>query len=192
VNGSRRSACIDDEKEMYMSRTKQKFAVVATVLAATAAAAPLPGGTLSPVGVPKYTEQLVIPPTFAAGTTTTPTGLAAQSFALSVRPLMQQVLPTVNAAGQPLAMTPVWGYGSATQPSNWPAFTIEARQGTPTFVTWRNRLVDGAGNFVPHLFTIDQTLHWANPAATNCVVDPAHLHGGHIEAPPPPPWPARC
>ena len=31
-------------------------------------------------------------------------------------------------------------------------------------VKWINGLVDANGNYLPHLFAVDQTLHWANPA----------------------------
>jgi FtsP/CotA-like multicopper oxidase with cupredoxin domain len=73
----------------------------------------------------------------------------------------------------------------------------------PTNVRWINDLKDPAtGNFIPHLFNVDQTLHWANPPKANCVTgDPnrtdcdtevptpytgpvplvTHLHGDHIQ-----------
>src|SRR6185369_4173732 len=66
---------------------------------------------------------------------------------------------------------------------------------TPTRVTWRNELVAANGNYLPHLFTIDPTLHWANPAGpvdwrptftatpapyTGPVPLVTHLHGGHV------------
>jgi FtsP/CotA-like multicopper oxidase with cupredoxin domain len=62
-------------------------------------------------------------------------------------------------------VTTVWSYGSTTNPAtfNYPAFTIEATQGTPITVTWINGLKNGSGNFLPHLLPVDPTLHWANP-----------------------------
>ena len=47
---------------------------------------------------------------------------------------------------------------------NYPALTIEAKQNRPVRVKWINGLVDANGNYLPHLFAVDQTLHWANPA----------------------------
>ena len=49
---------------------------------------------------------------------------------------------------------------------SYPARTIEATVNTPVTVTWINNLKDAAGNFLPHLLPIDQTLHWANPPQT--------------------------
>lgn len=125
--------------------------------------------------------------------------------------------------------TTVWSYGPAQDPLpdssglpggavglapalnsqfNYPAFTIEATNGNnnmsgvPVTVDWINDLKEdfGAGpNFLPHLLTIDQTLHWANPSGRHCSdgtnrtdcrgTDPkpytgpvpiiTHVHGGH-------------
>ena len=47
---------------------------------------------------------------------------------------------------------------------NYPALTIEAQRDRPVRVKWINGLVDETGNYLPHLFAVDQTLHWANPA----------------------------
>jgi spore coat protein A len=190
-----------------MHRSKYLLPLVCLVGASSALAAPLPGGTLVPTGVPKYAENLPVPPRFTPGQLVDPaTGavLSTHHFDLAVRPITQQVLPTVNGAGKPLVTpypaTKVWAYG-ATGAGNagtfgWPAFTIEAQQGTATTVTWRNELVDAAGNFVPHLLTVDPTLHWANPPGpidsrptflatpgpyTGPVPIVTHLHGGHIE-----------
>jgi spore coat protein A len=197
-----------------MRRIQSLLSVVAVAFAATAAAGPaVPGGTLSPSNVPKFTDPLAVPPRLTPGslttTTTDPvTGLpvttvvSGNHYDLAVRPVVQQVLPTRNNAGKPLKTpypaTPVWGYGAVgTSTFSWPAFTIEAQQGVPTTVTWRNQLVDAAGNFVPHLLTVDPTLHWANPPGptdtrptftgappapyTGPVPLSTHLHGAHIE-----------
>ncbi|HET9598796.1 MAG TPA: multicopper oxidase domain-containing protein [Anaeromyxobacteraceae bacterium] len=186
-----------------MARPKLLLCLVVLALSATAAAAPIPGGTLVPTAVPKYAEPLPIPPRFTAGTLTDASGrvISTSYHDLAAAPLQQQVLPTRDAAGRPLATpfprTPVWGYGStAARNFNWPAFTIEAQQGVPTTVTWRNQLVDATGKAVPHLFTIDPTLHWANPAGpvdtrptflatpapyTGPVPIVTHLHGGHVD-----------
>jgi bilirubin oxidase len=169
---------------------KRLTAVLATAILAPwvqARAAALPGGSLNPISIPKYTDPLPIPPAM-------PTAGSSTTYDISARQLTQQVLPT----GLPL--TTVWGYGAANDPRSfsYPAFTLFAQQGSPTTVTWRNELVATTQNgtsYLPHLFTIDPTLHWANPpgptdARPTFTATPApytgpvplvtHLHGGHI------------
>ncbi len=110
------------------------------------------------------------------------------------------------------------GAGIAPAPNsqfNYPAYTIETRSDKRVSVRWINELIadpvackhspspssDPACNFIPHLLTIDQTLHWANPPATGCrdgsnrtdcaTNNPApyegpvpivtHVHGAHVE-----------
>ena len=46
---------------------------------------------------------------------------------------------------------------------NAPSLTIEAKWNRPVRVKWINDLVDGDGNYLPHLLPVDPTLHWANP-----------------------------
>jgi FtsP/CotA-like multicopper oxidase with cupredoxin domain len=76
---------------------------------------------------------------------------------------MQQFQQMILPAGFPAST--VWSYGAVGHPEtlNYPAFTIEARVDHPLRVKWINGLVDAGGNYLPHLFAIDQTLHWANP-----------------------------
>ncbi|MFL5299406.1 MAG: hypothetical protein ACJ79R_03570, partial [Anaeromyxobacteraceae bacterium] len=123
------------------------FALLVTMSAAfQAQAAPLPGGSLSPTLIPKYTDPLPIPPPMPA--------TAANTYSVAARQFQQQVLPAS------FARTTVWGYGSTSDPASfsYPARTIIATQGSPTTVTWRNELVAN-GSYLPHLFTIDPTLH---------------------------------
>jgi FtsP/CotA-like multicopper oxidase with cupredoxin domain len=117
------------------------------------AAAPIPGGTLDPRGVPKFVTPVVIPPAM-------PTTGTANTYSIAVKQFSQQILPAS------LPPTTVWSYGSTTDLGgtlNYPAFTIEAARGTPVTVTWINGLVDGSGNYLSHLLPVDPTLHWANP-----------------------------
>jgi FtsP/CotA-like multicopper oxidase with cupredoxin domain len=153
-------------------------------------AAPIPGGSLDPLSVPKYVTPLVIPPQMprtARGRT--------DYYEIAVRQFEQQILP----AGMPA--TTVWSYGSANHPGtfHYPAFTIEARYRRPVTVKWINDLVDPSGGFLPHLLPVDPTLHWANPAGgeagrdsrppfastpgpyTGPVPIVTHLHGGHTD-----------
>lgn len=131
---------------------------------------------------------------------------------------------TVPATVGPFPATTVWSYGRAADPApdsstmvggaagvapatnstfNYPAFTVEATAALPNTVRWINDLKDPAtGAFLPHLFSVDQTLHWANPPNANCIMgDPnrtdchtevaapytgpvplvTHLHGAHVQ-----------
>ena len=131
------------------------FALMTWGIAIPGAGAALSGGSLDPTSIPKYVTPLVIPPVMPP---------VAQSdtrddYEIAVRQFQQQILPPG------LPPTTVWGYGSVADPAtfNYPAFTIEAQVDRPVQVKWVNGLVDGAGNYLPHLLAVDPTLHWANP-----------------------------
>ena len=117
----------------------------------TECVAAIPGGTLDPAAIARYTQPLVVPSAMPA--------TAPNYYEIAVRQFRQQVLPPG------LPQTTVWGYGSINHPGsfNFPAFTMEATAGTPTTVKWINELVDANGGFLPHLLPVDPTLHWANP-----------------------------
>jgi spore coat protein A len=170
-------------------------AVLTLALSAPGAfAAPLPGGTLDPLTIPKYVTPLVIPPVMNnAGT--------ANDYDIAVRQFQQQILPggiwaILNPAiTTSLPATTVWSYGPASDPLpdasgvsatipagiapapnsqfNYPAYTVENMVNTTTTVDWINDLKDPVtGNFLPHLLPVDRTLHWANPEQLVCM-DPA-------------------
>jgi len=164
-------------------------------------AAPLPGGTLDPMLIPKYVTHLVIPPVMkqtASGPDQT------DDYAISVRQFKQQILPSGFPA------TKVWGYGPEADPTptvapdpnsqfNYPSYTIETTADRRVNVRWINGLMDTKGNFLPHLLPVDQTLHWANPSqdclhgsGTDCmgknperyrgpVPMVPHVHGAHVD-----------
>jgi bilirubin oxidase len=120
----------------------------------------IPGGTLDPTLIPKYVMPLVVPPAMPrTGTIARSMGSNIDYYEIAVRQFRQQILP------RSLPMTTVWSYGSVNHPGtfNYPAFTIEARSEDPVRVKWMNGLVDGNGNYLPHLLAVDPTLHWANP-----------------------------
>jgi spore coat protein A, manganese oxidase len=147
--------------------------------------------TLDPSSIPKFRTPLVIPPAMPrTRKLTVRGGKNIDYYEIAVRQFVQQILP----AGMPA--TTVWSYGSVNHPGtfNYPAFTIEAKWRAPVRVKWINQLVDGSGNYLPHLLPVDQTLHWANPPAgpggtDSHGMDPdayggpvpivTHLHGGH-------------
>ncbi|WP_326558899.1 multicopper oxidase family protein [Micromonospora sp. NBC_01796] len=146
---------------------------------------------LNPTTIPKYVTDLVIPPVMP------PLAQSGQhaldEYRIAVRQFQQQVLPPSYPK------TTVWSYGSPGHGNtfSWPAYTVEAKVGRPVRITWANELVDDKGNFLPHLLTVDPTLHWANPgggiehrdhrptftSAPEAYKGPVpmitHLHGAH-------------
>jgi len=128
--------------------------------------AAIPGGTLDPLGIPKYATPMLIPPVMPkAGTIKQSKGAkTGDYYEISMRQFSQQILP----AGLPA--TTVWGYGAVTAANkhglrihNAPSLTIEARVDRPVRVKWINELVDSNGDYLPHLLPVDPSLHWANP-----------------------------
>ncbi|HZO72487.1 MAG TPA: twin-arginine translocation signal domain-containing protein, partial [Ktedonobacteraceae bacterium] len=132
--------------------------------------------------IPKYVDPM---PSFV--------GQRVTSSTLTTRMLefQQKALPESIYAGLPApfnAGTFVWGYKVDGRPANWPGFTIEARQGTPTTVTYVNNLPFPNSSKLESLFTIDQTIHWADPQHTGSSTQPyhgtipttVHLHGAEV------------
>lgn len=121
-------------------------------------AAPLPGGTLDPLTIPKYVTPLVIPPVM-------PNDGIADSYKIAVRQFSQQILPVG------LPATTVWSYGSSLDPLtfNYPAYSVETTAGKTVKVRWINDLKDVNGNYLPHILPVDQSLHWANPGQLPCM-----------------------
>ena len=200
------------------------LAIGSFTLLSSASAAPVVGGTLDPTTVPKYVTPLVIPPVMPASTVSP---APAAKYDIAVRQFKQQILPggiwnTLNGRTDAFGATTVWSYGRAQDPLpdstalgggagiapapnstfNYPAYTVENTSAVTTTVRWINDLKDPAtGNFLPHLFNVDQTLHWANPTGTGCMMpsptgtdcatmNPApytgpvplvtHVHGAHV------------
>ncbi|MFT3891908.1 MAG: multicopper oxidase [Anaerolineales bacterium] len=131
------------------------------------AQAAIPGGTLDPFALPKFVTPLLVPPVMPkAGALKLKGGKQADYYEISMKQIVQQILP----AGFPT--TTVWGYGSVNGAGsknalllhNAPSLTIEAQAGRPVRIKWINDLKDANGNFLPHLLPVDPTLHWANPA----------------------------
>jgi len=133
--------------------TRGKFSLLAQ--------AQIPGGTLPPGDVDKFTLPLVKPPAMPPSKTLNNN----DQYKIAVRQFTQRIL------SEPHPETTVWSYGSVDFPGtvaqggtfNYPAFTIEAGWNRNVSVEWQNNLVDANGNFLPHLLPVDPTLHWANP-----------------------------
>jgi len=151
---------------------------------------------VNPATIPKYATPLFVPSAMpSAGTVEAGT---VDYYEIAVRQFNQQILP----AG--FLPTTVWGYGAVNTPASfhYPTYSIEADVNRPVRVKWINDLKNQAtGAFLPHLFTVDTGLHWANPPqvcggrdagmlTTDCVGTGAayagpvpfvtHLHGSHV------------
>ena len=156
-----------------------------------AALPPSRGAQAAAIGartIPQFVTPLWIPPAMPIA------GLWPLSYSVAARPIRQQVLPP----GYPA--TPVFAYGSSLDPGTFhaPGYTIESVAFQPTEVTWINQLVDANDHFMPSLFPVDPTLHWANPAGGRGGRDTmptftttpgpyagpvpmvVHLHGSHV------------
>jgi spore coat protein A, manganese oxidase len=148
----------------------------------------IPGGTLDPVGIPKFMTSLPIPGAMPVSKRL-PGNIDFYDIAL--RQFLQQVLP------KQMPKTTVWSYGSVDAPGTFgpPAFTIEANYRRPVRVRWNNQLVDRFGLYLPHILPVDQTIHWANPPGglqgrdghghdhtpyMGPVPMVPHLHGAHV------------
>ena len=145
---------------------------------------------ITPSSIPKYVTPLRIlramPPTRNSS--------SRIEYTVAERRFTAQVLPP----GFP--RTTVNGYGvpgnNATFSS--PGFTLENTANKQTRVTWVNQMVDANNNFLPSMFTVDPTLHWANPPGGTAGRDSTptftstpppyrgpqpmivHLHGAHV------------
>ena len=144
-------------------------------------------GRQDPQAIPKFTSPMLIP---GAMPKSPGSNANLDYYEIAMRQFEQQMLP----AGMP--KTTVWGYGSATEPNAVfyaPSLTIEATTDRPVRVKWINDLIDENGNYQPHLLTVDQNLHWANPnglvpdmngSSPLAYVGPVpivtHVHGAHV------------
>jgi spore coat protein A, manganese oxidase len=148
---------------------------------------------LDPKTIPKYVSPLFVPPAMP----TAEAGDNPSLYRIAVRQFQQQVLPS----GFP--QSTVWGYGSAAGPEpgdkgstySWPGHTMETKVNNRVRVYWSNGLVDKDSHYLPHLFAVDQTLHWANPPGppddmgmsptpyTGPVPLVTHVHGAHVLSP---------
>jgi FtsP/CotA-like multicopper oxidase with cupredoxin domain len=164
------------------------------VFPVSAASPPL----LDPTTIPKWVNQLTSPPPVYVPTVITDEfdNVIRHEYTIEMRQRIQQILPPGYFP------TLVWGYGGLAEDAltgadlgfvlNSPGPSFEAVRGIPIKVTWVNNIYNR------HLFTIDPTLHWANP--NNMMMPTApfrpyqagyamaqwpvpltpHLHGGEI------------
>ena len=117
-------------------------------------------------GLTPFVDPLPIPPALA------PTGTRPDG-------VLQYTVDVVGATQElhsELPATDVWTYNGA-----YPSFTIEARQGVPIEVTYRNNLPTARGRRGSHLLDVDRCPHGPNYYADSARIS-THLHGGHVPA----------
>ena len=134
----------------------------------------LPQTRLDPNSIPKYENQLTVPPIYEPEIVTDlNTGAVSHQYSVYASEFKQQILPD----GFPV--TTVWGYGGLVKDPysgqayfsrSTPGATFEAVRNIPIIVRWINNLKGS------HIFAADSTLQWANP--------------NKLPINPPKPWPS--
>ena len=169
---------------------------------------------LDPLTIPQWVNQLDRPPPLYISKNVTDSSgkLIRQEYVVSVTEFSQQLLPTVDWNGNPTGFGPtkVWGFEGEAKDAitgeslglvrSTPGSTFEAVRGVPIQVKWVNNLVDAFGKPLTHMFSVDPTIHWANPNGMEMPVAPLttpsflagypeaqspvpiviHLHGGEV------------
>jgi len=145
-----------------------------------------PAPTLDPKSIPKFVDQLIIPPVFkpvAMMPDPYNPGQMIPYYEVDVTEFTEQILPTVDAKGKATGFGPttVWGYGGQVYknpitglPGYFaysPGATFEVTRGTPIMVKWINNL-NASGQMLSHLFPVDPTIHWADPKNLGMMMGP--------------------
>ena len=126
---------------------------------------------LDPKRIPKFVNQLVIPPEYMPTVLRQPlTGeVIGHAYTIDASEFQQQILPPG------FGTTKVFGYGGMIQDPHTgravyyrsaPGSTFEAIRGIPLHVQWRNNIIG------PHLLPVDPTLDWANPNSMSIPLPP--------------------
>ena len=135
------------------------LATTTLLLSGMTQSAPLAGGTLAPISIPKFVTPLLIPPVMKYTN-------ANNNYVISERQFKQQILPgglwnSINGRTDNFPATTVWSYGPdvdvmpdstsigggmgiAPAPNsqfNYPSYTIENLSNTTATVTWINSLL---------------------------------------------------
>jgi spore coat protein A, manganese oxidase len=121
------------------------------------------GEVLNPKKIPKFVNELVVPPIYEPDVIKNKTTgeVISHNYNIRISQFKQQILP------KKFPMTTVWGYEGTVRDyftkkiiqnfRNAPGATFEAIRGIPINVQWINNL------FGAHLLPVDPTLHWADP-----------------------------
>ena len=127
---------------------------------------------LDPVLHPKFVNPLPVPSVIDARN--------GGVFTIDISQFDQWLGLVDPGTGQPM-LTKVWGYNGS-----YPGPTIVAKKDVPIDVFWRNKLVNGSNQPLPHLLPIDPSVHWAFSEILNWqsygVPVVTHLHGGLTES----------
>lgn len=156
---------------------------------------------LDPTLIPKYKNQLVVPPVYEPTIMKDPSTCEVKShdYRVAISQFSQQLLP------EEFPQTTVWGYESTVRNpetgevipdyQSTPGPTFEAKRHIPINVKWINKLTGS------EFFAVDPTIHWANPNNMEMPTPPflpfppgypeaqspvpivTHLHGGETEPP---------
>lgn len=127
---------------------------------------------LNPKLQPKFINPLPIP--------TVIDGRNGGLFTIGVSQF-EQWLGLIDPVNKTILKTTVWGYNGT-----YPGPTILAKKDIPIQIFWRNNLVNGLNQPIPHLLPVDPTVHWAFEEEEGWenlgVPIVTHLHGGHTES----------
>jgi len=125
---------------------------------------------LDPATIPKFANQLTIPPVYAPTVIRDRNGhIIRREYTVSIAPTTVQILPpgfpatTVMAFG---GQVQVPGTTQTTFARTVPGPTFENTRGIPSVIHWQNQITTPA--FLP----VDPTIHWANPQAIEAPVAP--------------------
>ncbi len=176
-----------------MKTTRRQFLRIGAVVSA---------GTLLPLGAWRALASVTVPQTPLPGasipqfveplTTFVGRRVTSASFGVSMREFQQKILPDsiYSTLAPPFnAGTYVWGYKVDGSPASYPGFTVEARQGAPTYITYSNDLPFPGRTQLEPLLSIDQTIHWAAPHGMSMdstqpyqgtIPTVVHLHGAEV------------
>ena len=141
---------------------------------------PTDAPSLDPLTIPKYTNQLVIPPVYVPTYSyDCNTHKLVQNYHVDMTEFTEQILPTVDAQGNPtgFAQSLVWGYGGNVKDPitgkylgylrNSPGPSFVATKGIPAKVTYENKLTGSS------IYAVDPTIMWADPNNFNMMgLDP--------------------
>jgi FtsP/CotA-like multicopper oxidase with cupredoxin domain len=130
---------------------------------------------LDPMSITKWMDSLAIPKVMQP--------MSADYYEIGAYPIYHKF-------HSQLPPTYMWGYGSSKSTASFPANTIEAVRNRGINVKWTNNLVDSIGKPLQHIFSVDQTLHWADPKSEGHSLDRytgpvpivTHLHGSESES----------
>lgn len=153
------------------------------------ASATLPQTPLSSASIPQFVEPL---------TTFVGRRVQSTSFNTVMQEFQQRILPDSMYSLLPSPFnqgTYVWGYKVDSRPASYPGFTVEARRGTSTTITYINNLPFPQNSHLEPRLTIDQTIHWADPLNTGSsthmgsfqpyggtIPTVVHLHGAEVSS----------